>query len=310
MLKRVVVVGALGTIMALAFVGCSGTSNDLVLGDDDSGSAGDGTTDVRKDASTTRDSGSKIDGSATVPDSGTTTTTRDGGGSRSDEAGIIVVTDSGTSPIQTLDAGSAVIDSGTVVEPDGGTTGSCFVNSAAQQLNVTTPVAGQNRCTGPQITEFNTACLGAGASTIACNAVIAADGDCADCLFGGNPDGGLGAAPALLPVGGLEQVNFDGCLAAISTAPADCKLRYQEVSFCAATTCSTCTTDTSDSSCLDFSETDPSAACATDFPLDPTCANEVEGSVTVSDENAKCAANATDFTTAYTIIATTICGAP
>ncbi len=305
MLKRVaVVVGALGTIMALAAVGCSGTSNDLV-GGGDSGSEGDGTTDVRKDGGTGRDSGSKIDGSATLTDGGTTT--RDGGGSLSDEAGIVV--DAGTT-IQTLDAGSAVIDSGTVVEPDGGTTGSCFVNSAAQQLNVSTPLAGQNRCTGPQITEFNTACLGAGASTIACDAVVAADGDCADCLFGGNPDGGLGAAPVLLPVGGAEQLNFDGCIAAISTATPDCKLQYQEISFCAATTCATCTTDTSDLSCLTFSETDPSAACAQDLPLSGECENEVDSTVSVGDAENKCAQNATDFTTAYTITATTMCGAP
>ena len=161
-----------------------------------------------------------------------------------------------------------------------------------------------------QISTFNTACLGASATTAGCDALIAADGDCADCLFGGNPDGGVGTAPALLPVGGEEQINFNGCLAAISTAADDCKLEYQEITFCAATTCATCTTDTSNSSCLDFSETDPSAACATDFPLTSDCETAVEGSVSTFDANNKCAEDATDFTTAYTEIATTLCGAP
>jgi hypothetical protein len=311
MLKRVVLLaGAFGTIMTLAAVGCSGSSNDLVSGGDS------GSGDDDNDATTSfTDSGKRIDSGPVVTDGGTkdsgsVSVTHDGGGTLVNDSGIVVQTDSGTSPIQTIDAGSAVIDSGTVVEPDGGTTGSCFVNSAAQQLDVSAPVAGQNRCTPTQISTFNTACLGATATTAACNALVAADGDCADCLFGGNPDGGVGTAPALLPVGGGEQVNFNGCIAAISTAPSDCKLQYQEITFCAATTCSTCTTDTSSSSCLDFSETDPSAACATDFPLTSECDTEVEGSVSALDANSKCAEDAVDFTTAYTAIATTICGAP
>lgn len=309
MLKKVVVaVGTLGTIMVLAAVGCSGSSDNGVTGggNGDSGSEGDGTTGLGKDG------GNKIDGSVVTTDggakdSGSVTPGRDGGTVISDEAGVVV--DAG-STIHTLDAGSAVIDSGTVVEPDGGTTGSCFVNSAAQQLNVVAPVAGQARCTSTQISTFNTACLGAASSTAACDALVAADGDCADCLFGGNPDGGLGTAPVLLPVGGQEQVNFDGCIAAISTATPECKLQYQEISFCAATTCSTCTTDTSDLSCLQFSETDPTAACAQDLPLSAECENEVDTTVSVGDANTKCAQSATDFTTAYLATAATMCGAP
>jgi len=299
MLKKIVLLaGTFGTVMAMAAVGCSGTSNDLVGGADSGSDDGDGS--IRKDGGLgSKDGGTKIDGSVVTTDGGPVIV-RDGG--------TLIVVDAGTT-IHTLDAGSAVIDSGTVVEADGGTTGSCFVNSAAMELDVSPPLAGQNRCTPTQITTFNTACLGATATTAACDALIAADGNCADCLFGGNPDGGFGTAPVLLPVGDLEQVNFDGCLAAISTAPDACKLEYQEISFCAATTCSTCTTDVSDLSCLQFSETDPSAACAQDFPLDETCADEV-GAVTETDANNRCAQDALDFTTAYTITATTMCGAP
>ena len=304
MLKRVfVMAGAVGTILALAAVGCSGSSNDLV-GGGDAGSEGDGSNSFSDDG------GKKIDSGPITTDGGT----RDGGVTTNHDGGTVVVTndagvvvDSGTT-IQTLDAG--VVDAGTVVETDGGVSGSCFMNTAAQQLNFTGLAIGQNRCTPTQITEFNTACLGAGATTAGCSAVVAADGDCSDCLFGGNLDGGLGVAPALLPVNNEEQVNITGCLAAISTAPDACKNGYQQVTFCADTTCATCVTDNDNNSCQDFAETDPSSICEQDFAIDGTCVDAVEGSVSVSDAANKCAVGATDFSTAYQIVATTMCGAP
>lgn len=304
MLKRVVLLaGAFGTIMALAAVGCSGSSNDLVGSDDGGGSDDDGSTGFV-------DSGKRIDSGPVTTDgggkdSGSVTTNRDAGSVIiSNDAGIVV--DSGTT-IHTLDAGE--VDAGTITEPDGGTTGSCFMNSAAQQLNFTAVLVHQNRCTPTQITEFNTACLGATATTAACNAVVAADGDCSDCLFGGNLDGGLGAAPALLPVGSNEEVNVSGCLAGISTAPAACQTEYQEITFCADTACATCTTDNDDTSCQDFADTDPSSICEQAFPLDSTCNDEVDA-VSAGDAVNDCALGATDFTSAYTKVATTMCGAP
>jgi hypothetical protein len=64
--------------------------------------------------------------------------------------------------------------------------------------------------------------------------------------------------------------------------------------------------DNDNNSCLTFSETDPSAVCATDFPVDGTCAGYVNA-LTLGQSEA-CAYGATDFSTAYTTIATTMCG--
>jgi hypothetical protein len=307
MLKRVVLLaGAFGTIMTLAAVGCSGSSNDLVDGGDSgSGSDDDGSTGF-VDSGKRIDSGPVTTDAGNTRDSGSVSVVRDAGAVIVNEGGVVVDTDSGTTTIHPLDAGSAVIDAGTVVEVDGGTTGSCFNNSAALELTATAPLAHQNRCTSTQISAFNASCLESGATTSGCNAVVAADPDCADCLFGGNIDGGVGVAPALLPVNGLEQINIDGCLVAISGAPAACALQYQQLAFCGATTCATCVSDNDNNSCLTFSETDPSAVCATDFPVDATCAGYVNALTLGQSES--CAYGATDFSTAYTTIATTMCG--
>ncbi|MGH7285545.1 MAG: hypothetical protein ACRELY_28825, partial [Polyangiaceae bacterium] len=211
MLKKIVLVaGVLASMSILTAVGCSSSSNGAAGGNSDGG--GDGTT-IKRDGGT-RDGGG--------------TSSRDGGGGTHPDGGF--TSDGG--PI-TLD------DGGTITAP------ACYALSGAVFENANAPAVHQNVCNSTQVSGFMTACLGSGTATD-CNNFYAANAACATCIGGpDSADAGAFTYPATIPVDSAGNVaaNVSGCIAALSTGDATCKLAFNQLEECEQSACSTCSTD-------------------------------------------------------------------
>lgn len=109
-----------------------------------------------------------------------------------------------------------------------------------------------------------------------CDAFIAANSDCAQCLGGsGAPDAGVvptAPFPALVqidPAGDLAPA-VAVCLAAISSGTDTCKQNYASDDLCARSGCSACDS-TDNAACLTAEMTNPLSTCACTSPVDSTC---------------------------------------
>ena len=275
MLKKIVVLaGVLGSMATLAAVGCSSSSN---------GATGGGS-----DASSSGDSGRR------GKDGGSSTTTGKDGGS------VVTRPDGGF----TSDGGPITLgDGGTITAP------ACYNLSGAVvfQTGVNAPAVHQNKCNSTQISGFMTACLSGGTQTD-CDNFYSANGNCATCLAGPNSaDAGAFTYPATMPIDSSGDVvaNTSGCVAALSTGDATCKLTFNQLEECSGSACSTCSTDPDSTACLDYAQAD-TGGCAGSFAVDSTCMDAVNASA--STNGTACGVGAADFATAYNAVATTMCG--
>ena len=293
--------------LSAAAAGCSGSDGAAVA--TDGGESDDGAVDSgrARDSGTRSDSGTRdasVSDSGSPNDSGVVLGNLDGGNVVTvPDSGVVI--DSGTVVVTTLDAGA---DSGTIMAPDGGTA-SCFMPQNADYVVSTGPIAHQNRCNSTVIASIYTTCFGPSANVTDCTATQAANADCFRCVFGGAADGGVGPSPVVLPYGSLDIANQSGCLAAVSTtATQECKVAYEDVSYCADTACSTCdTTSTAADDCVNAAETDPNSICAQDFGIDSTCEQSVDNISAIDAQN-ECGFGLGTFEEIYTAIATTMCG--
>ncbi|MEO8797619.1 MAG: hypothetical protein ABI551_07025, partial [Polyangiaceae bacterium] len=100
--------------------------------------------------------------------------------------------------------------------------------------------------------------------------------------------------------------NVNGCIAAISAGNAGCKQNFENLEFCADTTCgNTCTTEYG--ACVSYADRDPSSICVQAFTLDSTCIDALNA-VSATDADNKCGASDTTFQAGYVKVATTMCG--
>jgi hypothetical protein len=219
----------------------------------------------------------------------------------------------------------------TVAQPQSGEPTCYDENGAVGLWFFTGPVAHQNRCASAQIAELGAACFGVGsaitdASTpddadadassavdagTSCKEVEALNADCATCIVGAAYDGGAySPSPIVFPVSADSaelSVDTAGCVASLSTANAQCKQGYEELSICSNSVCSVCAPSDLQS-CLTYAG-DPNigAFCEEGARVDYTC-NALVTSVPLTDQQAQCGVGSSDFATAFAIVANTMCG--
>jgi len=231
------------------------------------------------------------------------------------------------------DYSAHVADAGTdhtVAQPQSGAPTCYDENAAVGFWYFTGPVAHQNRCTSAQIAAIGASCFGVSsgdidastpndagddASTVdagtSCEAIEALDSDCATCIVGAKYDGGAyNPSPIVFPVSAdSAQLDIDtaGCVASLSTANAQCKQGYEELSICSKSVCSVCA-PADLQSCLTYAG-DPNvgAFCEQSARVDYTC-NALVTSVPATDQQTQCAVGSTDFATQFSIVANTMCG--
>ena len=276
MLKKIVVLaGVLGSMATLAAVGCSSSSS--------------GATGAGSDASSGSDSGRR------GRDGGSSSTTGDGG------------------VVLTRPDGGFTSDGGPISLDDGGTitAPACYNLGGAVviQTGVNAPAAHQNKCNSTQISGYMTACL-SGGTQADCDNFYAANGACATCIGGPiSADAGVFDYPATIPIDSSGDVvaNSSGCIAALSSGDATCKLTFNQLAECEQSACSTCSTDPDNTACLDYADAD-TGGCAGSFAVDSTCTTAVNTSESNTTNQTACGIGAADFATAYNAVATTMCG--
>lgn len=226
-----------------------------------------------------------------------------------------------------------VVDAGsdhTVAQPQSNPPPCYDENAAVGLWYFTGPVAHQSRCTSTQIAEIGAACFGvtsaitdasapndadADASDIdagtSCKEVEARNADCATCIVGAAYDGGASSpSPVVFPVSAdSAQLNVDtaGCVASLSSANAQCKENYEELTICSNSVCSVCAPSDLQS-CLAYAANPyVGAFCEQGATVDYTC-NALVTSVPLTDQQTQCAVGSTDFATEFTVVANTMCG--
>jgi hypothetical protein len=191
----------------------------------------------------------------------------------------------------------------------------CYdISDAVGIQTASAPVAHQNVCNATQISGFLDACLPQGdagadqdAAAAACDAFYAANTACATCINGPNSaDAGAFIFPVIVPVSQTSVVpNTVGCVAALSTGDAACKLSFTEEQNCEESACSPCSSDADFSACISFADAD-TAGCPSFDPVDSTCLTAVNA--VSSTDQTSCGVGATTFNAAYQAVATVVCG--
>ncbi len=211
----------------------------------------------------------------------------------------------------------------------------CFNASATLTPDPTTlaPVAHQNKCASDDlVAQFLAACLPVPSAGLfdagvesddsgvdagpSCDAFVAANPDCAQCLGGLSISDGGTPAPspwsALLPIDDVGHVlpAVAVCVAAISTATDTCKSNYASDNLCAQSSCSGCAA-TDLSACEKTQLADPISTCLCTYPIDTTCTAAISA-VSTSDANTQCGAGTTintdsDFDDVFTTVGRTLC---
>jgi hypothetical protein len=192
----------------------------------------------------------------------------------------------------------------------------CFSPSSVVAVPTTSvvPTADQGACASDDlVSQFFVACVanadagapivdagdgGDGAAPLdPCDAFIAANSDCAQCLGGfGAPDGGVVPTspwPALIaidPAGDVAPA-VANCVAAISSGSDTCKQNYASDDLCARSGCSACDS-TDNAGCLTAEMTNPFSTCACTSPVDATCSAAI-GAVPQATAAAACGASTT-----------------
>jgi hypothetical protein len=230
---------------------------------------------------------------------------------------------SSTTVTETADTGTGTgSDSGVKDSGGGGNTDSgpiapaCYdVADAVGLQTASAPVAHQNVCTTQNISDYVTACLTApdsgssdpDAAAQACDAFYAAHPACGLCIGGpDSADAGAYPFPVIVPVSQTEVIpNTVGCIAALSSGTDACKLSFTEEQNCEGSACTSCTSDSDFSACTTYADQDTSG-CPSFFPVDSTCTTAINA--VTSAQQTSCGSGASDFNTAYTAVATILCG--
>lgn len=222
-------------------------------------------------------------------------------------------TGTGTDGSTTVDSGKK--DTGAVDTDTGLPAPACYdVADAVGIQTASAPVAHQNVCTTDQISQYVTACLVAGdagstdpdAAAQACDAFYATAASCATCIGGPNAaDAGSFVFPVIVPVSDTEVIpNTVGCIAALSAGTDACKLSFTEEQNCEVSACNACDSTDFDA-CLTYADGDTSG-CPSFDPVDSTCTTAINA--VTSAQQTSCGSGASDFNTAYTAVATVMCG--
>lgn len=125
----------------------------------------------------------------------------------------------------------------------------CYDEQGALPINGVAPSARPGKCTPEQVTELKQKCLGPGST--GCDAYIAANRDCAQCVFGAlqGDNASTTPVPALMPVSADSVFpNVAACAALVLGRP-DCAVKMTKQVVCLQSACSKCTNDADDTTC-------------------------------------------------------------
>lgn len=298
---------AFSAIALIVPYGCSSTATGVTDTEDAGGELGDGSV-VNGDAHAASDGGhpgmdAEVGDAMTAMDTSVT----DGSaldGSLPDGAVLDgAVADSGQD--SGFDAGQDAghdsgVDSGPDSGPDGGTCTPGNVSSFVPVFKAPTAFH-QNQCSGAQITNFYTYCLGPASDNTDCNNWVTANNACDVCLLSAQASTTYG--PLVVLPNGFVQVNIAGCIYNATVADRPCAMSYQAEVQCenAACTGATCPNpdNTEFAACEDNAQTGNCSA----YQTAANCIN----SITNLDTASACFAGAT-FQANYTTVATAFCG--
>ena len=163
---------------------------------------------------------------------------------------------------------------------------------------------GQGACLAQQIADIYAACVGQAATTEACDAFKAADPANEACLNCVLP---AGTAPfpltVILPSPAFQYLTLFGCQAQAMDLP-ECAVPIEALLFCGRTACETCADDDVTTACVNAA-INPPGVCA-DITLPAGC----EAVFSAPGLDPACIGDATDFETAFVVLASLYCGAP
>lgn len=161
----------------------------------------------------------------------------------------------------------------------------------------------QGLCVAQQLTDVYAACIGASATTDACDGFKAADPAneaCLNCVVPG------GAAPfplsVILPSEAFQYLTLFGCQAQAMGLP-ECAVPIESLLFCGRTACESCPDDASNNDCVNYA-INPPAICG-EVGLPTGC----EAVFSATELDPACIGDATGFETAFAVLAELYCGA-
>lgn len=213
-----------------------------------------------------------------------------------------VGTDGGDTP--TAEAGPIPgVDGGKPPKSDGGPVEACYAEDGLLEINGIAPTKSSGKCSPSQLIDVDAKCISDTTATDAdCQAYIAANENCARCVFGAL-DGDTEATvpmPALITVSeeGAILPNVYACAALVIGKP-DCALKLTKQEVCLESACGLCEGDDGYSAC----RTEAATKACKDV-MDATCTKAVEDAET--QWTALC--DGKDFDEAFKKVGTYMCG--
>ena len=291
-------------IVGFAQAGCS-SSTETTSDPGTGGAPIDGSTGTNP-----VDSGHPLDASTDQttprPDAGTdaTTPTDSGHGDSSSTDGSTPtdsgpVTDSATDGSATDSAADAAGDAGRDAASDGGAL-ACTPGDVSSFVPAwKPPIPFQTQCTGAQITNFYTYCLGPNSNTTQCTNFQNANPACTTCLLSSESSSTYGAVIVL--TGGYVVLNVPGCVYNANAAHHACAQSLQASYQCQEAACKAPCTGLEDPAFGDCTTAASNSVCSA-YTTQANCVN----GITNLDPDYGCFPN--DFATGYTTIANAFCG--